>query len=294
MAKTLPARKAGLPHPAERFTAPRTMQAGVPLAGLIDRRLIKLLAESMIAVVPGFDAARFTRRALRGLGSLALMPRAAHVARALAFELPHDADAALPLLIGSLGPELATTGGNGLAPFFYLPHSQFISMRPASLECGMWACRELTKRFTAEFCIRPYLMQYSSSALRYLRDWARDPNPHVRRLVSEGSRPRLPWGLRLKQYQLDPSPTLALLELLKDDSEPYVRRSVANHLGDILKDNPAAAYAVCERWIQEARLKRGNSERAAQRLWIVRHAIRLPAKRGERRAVQLRRLAADA
>ena len=277
-------------HPALRYVAPSTIQTGVPLAELVGQESIALLAESMVAVAPAFNTRRFSRAALPGLDGLGLMQRAAHVARALAAELPTDFDSAAEVLIAAFGPELQATEGNGLAPFFYLPHSQMIALRGGdSLLSGLRACYELTKRFTAEFCIRPLLIQHPAKTLKQLRAWVADPNPHVRRLVSEGTRPRLPWGLRLKAFQDDPQPTLALLERLKDDPIPYVYRSVANHLGDILKDNPEVAYATCERWLEESTSL--DPDRVASRLWIVRHALRLPAKRGELQAVRLRQAA---
>ena len=279
-------------HPAERFVAPAAIQAGVPLAKLIGRQAIELLAESLEGVAPRFDARRFTRAALRGLDKLGLMQRGAHVAEALAAELPPDFDEAIRLLVAALGPELEATEGTGLAPFFYLPHSQFITRYGGDrLERGLEACYELTKRFTAEFCIRPFLVNDQERALAVLAKWTTDPSPHVRRLVSEGTRPRLPWGMRLKAFQADPRPTLALLEKLKDDPEPYVYRSVANHVGDVFKDNPEIAYATCERWIDEVSSNGIDSDHAARRLWVVRHALRFLAKSGESRASRLRKLA---
>ncbi len=105
-----------------------------------------------------------------------------------------------------------------------------------------------------------------------MRAWTADPSPHVRRLVSEGTRPRLPWAPRLRALQRDPRPALELLELLKDDPELYVRRSVANHLNDIGKDHPALLVAVAKRWLKNA---------SPERAWIVRHALRSAIKRGE-------------
>ena len=88
-------------------------------------------------------------------------------------------------------------------------------------------------------------------AAHILQQWTRDPDKHVRRLVSEGSRPRLPWGIRLQGLVLDPSPTLALLESLKNDPEDYVRLSVANHLNDIAKDHPALVNNLVTDWLNE-------------------------------------------
>ncbi len=269
-------------HPAQRFTAPGSIQRGVPLKSLLDETLVGLLADSMVPVHPPFDHKRFRRDTASGLDELELMPRADHIATVLARELPSGLDAAADALIAAMGPELAVTAGMGLAPFFYLPHVSFIKNHLiGSFAAGMRANLAVTKRFSAEFSIRPFLLRYPAESLALLATWAKDPNPHVRRLVSEGSRPRLPWAGRLAPFMRDPTPTIALLERLKDDASAYVRRSVANHVGDIAKDNPAIAYALCRRWLEESQ---DVSRRA-----VVRHAIRLPAQRGDRTAVKLRR-----
>ena len=180
-----------------------------------------------------------------------------------------------------------------LAPFFYLPHAQLIgNYGVSSFDHGMLANYELTQRFTAEYSIRPFLVEHREKCLKTLSRWTRDSSPHVRRLVSEGTRPRLPWAMRLREFQKNPNLSLPLLEELKDDPELYVRRSVANHLGDIAKDLPGFAFDVCRKWLKEVR----NSDdpmRTKNRRWIVRHALRHPAKKGVPRAVAIRKAAAD-
>lgn len=268
------------------------MLAGTPLKAMFDKAFLKLIAESFAAVHPPFDTKRFLKSAHAGLEELELIPRAAHIAQALAAELPEGTAERAGVVIAALGPELEKTTGNGLATFFYLPHSHLIATTGVKhFDSGMQANYELTKRFTAEFAIRPFIVEHQGPALRLLKAWTKDANPHVRRLVSEGTRSRLPWGIRLKAVQADPSLTMPLLEALKDDPEPYVQRSVANHLGDMLKDQPEFAYEVCERWLKEASRKSMPGERAKARKWIVRHAVRLPAKKGDERANQLRSLA---
>jgi 3-methyladenine DNA glycosylase AlkC len=272
-------------HPAERFRAPGTIEKGTPLKDLVGPRMIALLAESFEVVVPGFDPARFRREAGAGLDPLGILDRGASVARALSAQLPGDPAEAAGLVCASLGPELERTEGNGLAVFFYLPHSCWIhDSGIGDFHAGMRANYELTKRFTAEYSVRPFLEREPERALALLARWASDANPHVRRLVSEGTRPRLPWAERLRSFQEDPRPLLPLLERLKDDPELYVRRSVANHLGDLAKDHPELAFEICGRWLEEA------AGREA-RLWMIRHAVRLPARKGVREAVRLRRAA---
>jgi 3-methyladenine DNA glycosylase AlkC len=137
---------------------------------------------------------------------------------------------------------------------------------------------ELTKRFTAEFSIRVFLERYPVSTYAQMVSWAQDGNPHLRRLASEGLRPRLPWAARLRAYQQDPRPVLAVLELLKDDPERYVQRSVANNLNDIAKDHPSLAIETCRRWAQDA---------PAGRAWTIRHALRGLVKAGNSEAIRI-------
>jgi len=272
-------------HPAQRFRAPKSIQRGQPLKALLDASLIELIAESFTAVHSDFDPKRFERTANTGLAEHELMPRADHIAQALASELPADTAAAADLVIAALGPTLSVTEGFGLAPFFYLPHVALIKTRLID-DCaaGMRANYAVTKCFSAEFSVRPYLLRYPDQALALFAAWTSDPDPHVRRLVSEGSRPRLPWAGRLAPFQRDPTPTIALLERLKDDPSAYVRRSVANHVGDIAKDHPERAFALCRRWLEEV----GAGSAGAARRALIRHAVRLPAQHGDRVAVQLR------
>jgi 3-methyladenine DNA glycosylase AlkC len=205
----------------------------------------------------------------------------------MARQLPPDFDECGPLLVKAMGPRLVATEGNGLAPFFYLPHSCLIAREGvARFESGMAANYELTQRFSAEFSLRPFLVRHRDRTLKRLKRWARDPNPHVRRLVSEGTRPRLPWAMRLPEFQAEPHHCRPLLEMLKDDDELYVRRSVANHVGDIAKDHADFAFAMCEQWLKESECL--PQPRAENRRWMIRHAVRLPAKKGDRRALRIR------
>jgi len=131
--------------------------------------------------------------------------------------------------------------------------------------------RYLTPMFSAEFAIRPFLEVHPVETYNQMLIWCLDRNEHVRRLASEGIRPRLPWGKQLPQYIVDPKPVIALLENLKDDPSDYVRRSVANNLNDISKDNPEAVIETCSRW---------QADNVTARQWIVRNATRTLVKAG--------------
>lgn len=269
-------------HPIERFRAPAGIHAGSPLKDLLGRTAVRLIGESFAAVMPDFDQPAFVSEACRGLGGLELKPRAAHIAAALARRLDRDQARAASQLVASLGPPLVATSGMGLRPFFYLPHSAWLHGHCRDWAAGMDACRALTRRFTAEFAIRPFLIREPARTLAQLARWTADPDPHVRRLVSEGARPRLPWAERLPALVADPAPALPLLDALVDDPELYVRRSVANHVGDIAKDHLDIATALCADWLRRA---------TPTRRWVVRHALRHPARKGLADALSLRRAA---
>lgn len=271
--------------------APRSIRKGSSLAQLLDREAIECLAHNIALVHPAFDADGFQRDALLGLGPLSILRRGEHLARALRGYLPPAYDDAIALLMRSLTPPLSRTEGLGLGVFFYLPHVSFVAMYgldPAGnggrdpFETSMVAQYELTRRFSAEFSIRPFLIRWPERTLARLLEWTQDPDPHVRRLCSEGTRPRLPWAIRIPAFLQDPSPVIPILEALRDDPSEYVRRSVANHLGDIAKDHPELAFGICERWMSGA---------GEERKWLIRHAVRHPAKKGVAAALRLRQLA---
>lgn len=237
------------------------------------------IAGMVSRVFPAFEQDAFVNDALDGYEALDLMPRGWKIARTLRGYLPVDYPEAIEILVGSLGPKLDKTEDNGMAPFLYLPHVCFVGEYGLDhFEVSMRAQYELTQRFTAEFSIRPFLEHHTEVTLARLRDWAKDPSPHVRRLVSEGTRPRLPWAPRLREFQKDPRPVLALLELLKDDPELYVRRSVANNLNDIGKDHPALLVETARRWMNNA---------TDERRWLVGHALRSAVKRAEPGALEV-------
>jgi len=231
------------------------------------------IAGMIVAVSKQFDAKMFISDALEGYEALELKPRAQHIARVLRQHLPQDYERAVEILTASLGPKIEQTENFGMSTLLYFPHVMFVAEYGLEhFDVSMSFQYELTQRFTAEFSIRPYLEKYPEATLAQLQLWATDPSPHVRRLVSEGSRPRLPWASHLKRFQQDPRPVLALLELLKDDPELYVRRSVANNLNDIGKDHPELLFETARRWLQQA---------SEERCWLVRHALRSAVKRGE-------------
>ncbi|MBL9117899.1 MAG: hypothetical protein JNJ83_23015 [Verrucomicrobiaceae bacterium] len=266
-------------------TAPRSIEKGSSLAKLLDTEAIECLAHNIGMVHRTFDQKRFKKTAHDGLEPLGILDRGHHLAAVLREYLPTAYQDAINILLASLTPPQTATEDLGLAVFFYLPHVSFIAKYGLGLDdfdTSMQAQYEITRRFSAEFSIRPFLIQHQKRTLERLNEWAHDPCPHVRRLCSEGTRPRLPWAIRIPAFIKDPSPCIPILEHLKDDSDLYVRRSVANHLGDIAKDHPEMAFEIAHQWIE------GASE---ERKWLIRHAVRHPAKKGHPEALKLRLLA---
>ena len=252
------------------------------------KRQVDCLAHNILLVYPQFEARAFRRAALAGLEPLGIMERGQHLARALHSCLPDKYEKAIEILLSSLTPPQTETEGLGLAVLFYHPHSCFVSAYGLDpnhnggedpFEISMQAQYELTKRFSAEFSIRPFLIQKQERTLSRLIEWTSDPDPHVRRLCSEGTRPRLPWATRIPAFIANPEPVFPILETLKNDQSLYVRRSVANHLGDIAKDHPEKIFEICERWLNGA---------SNELKWLIRHALRNPAKKGDKTALQLR------
>jgi 3-methyladenine DNA glycosylase AlkC len=248
--------------------------AATKLKEILNQQQVEAMAEEFQNAHSGFDKAGFVRMASEGLEALELIARAWHIAEAMAAHLPKPFPRAARVLDKVLRTAALAPGNSSLR---FLPHSYFIQKYGLDdFAAAMKVQRELTMRFTAEFSIRPYLERYPEQSYEVLLNWTKDENHHVRRLVSEGTRPRLPWAPRLATFQQDPAKSLRLLELLKDDPSEYVRRSVANHLGDLAKDHPERAVEVARQWAQDA---------SRERLWIVKHGLRMLVKQGHRGAL---------
>jgi 3-methyladenine DNA glycosylase AlkC len=251
------------------------------LKAFFSTALIRRLAGEVGRAYPAFPASRFVRQARAGLDDLELMDRGKHISRALGAHLPASYPDAIDVLLRSLGPEHASDEllGAGMAPFFYFPHLVFVAEHGLDhFDLSMQAQYELTKRFSAEFSIRPYIAQDPERAFAVFRKWAKDRNPHVRRLVSEGTRLRLPWAARVAWLDANPRRVLDLLELLKDDPASVVRRSVANSLNDLGKVHPELLIRTCGAWLEGA---------SADRRALVEHALRSAVKRGSPDALRL-------
>ncbi len=255
-----------------------------PFKNLLNAGLVHAAAAQLARHAPGFDARGFTAAATRGLEGLEMKSRAMLIADALEATLPARFDDAAALIEAALAPAergeaMAQLEGleHGLKGWILWPVGEFVARRGlAEPTRALQALHALTQRFTAEFAIRPFIVEHPALVFDTLGRWTGDPSHHVRRLVSEGSRPRLPWGLQLKALIRDPAPTLPLLRALQDDPSEYVRRSVANHLNDIAKDHPA----LVAQWLHE-HLPEADDDAGAARRALLRHASRTLIKAGD-------------
>jgi 3-methyladenine DNA glycosylase AlkC len=255
-----------------------------PFKNLLNAALVQQAAAHLQRADSRFDAARFVTLATDGIDTLEMKARAMQICDALEATLPAGFDAAAACIEAALAPPIAGAqaagpelGEQGLAGWILWPAGEFVARRGlGSPARALAALHAITQRFTAEFAIRPFIVAHPERVFATLQRWTTDPSPHVRRLVSEGSRPRLPWGLQLKALVADPSPTLPLLAALQNDASEYVRRSVANHLNDIAKDHPGRVAD----WL-DVHLPGAPPERRS----LLRHASRTLIKRGDLRVL---------
>ena len=235
----------------------------------ISPRLVDALAGELARAWPDFPRKRFVQAATDRLHALELLARVSHVARALGDTLPR------PFARGAAVIERALES-EALTGWMTLPCNEYVAVHGID-EPGIALplLAKLTPRWSSEATIRPFIERHPELTFEYLRRWIDDPDEHVRRLVSEGTRPRLPWAPQLRSLRADPRPAVELLDRLVGDDSEYVRRSVANHLNDIAKDHPNLALSIAERWSGD-----GHD-------WVVRHGMRTLVKQGEPRALAL-------
>ncbi|MHA1153902.1 MAG: DNA alkylation repair protein [Alphaproteobacteria bacterium] len=253
---------------------------GEPFKNLFNEKTIIAMGEHLAKAWPEFDRGAFAAMAAKNLDDLELKQRSAHIAEALTAFLPDDFERAAPIMLASLAPDdgrdIASADGNGrgIEGWAVMPMTDYVGLQGLDhFELWMMLLKGMTERSSSEFGIRFFLLAEPERTLSVLKTWVDDSNYHVRRLISEGTRPRLPWAMRLPVFMEDPTPILPLLEALKDDREEYVRRSVANNLNDIAKDHPEIVARIAGQWLKGADKNRRR---------LVRHACRTLIKQGHR------------
>ncbi len=228
------------------------------------------LGDAIRQVYPDFDKEKFDSLVFDAdFEARELKEKMRHITCCLYETLPKDYPEALEILT-EVAPSFCSFDGMVFSDYvgcYGLDH----------WDISLPALAHFTKYISAEYAIRPFLAQDPDRAMVWMRAWAEDENEQVRRLASEGCRPRLPWGMALPAFKNDPSPVLPILEELKNDESESVRKSVANNLNDISKDHPELVLEISERWY-------GHHEDTD---WIVKHACRGLLKAGNKRAMRL-------
>ena len=247
-----------------------TDTAAPALKEIFNAERLQHIASEMSAVYPAFKAKAFLKHAQDGLAELSVMQRMARVSESLHAVLPLDYQDSLDVL-----RELAPRLNSGFVSMC-LPH-YVSSYGGHAFDTSMDALKYFTTFGSSEFAIRHFLRSDLERSLELMHDWTRDENHHVRRLASEGSRPRLPWSFRLEAVQANPQLAAGILDRLKADESLYVRKSVANHLNDVTKVHPEWVLDTIEGWSLE------NKHTA----WIAKHALRSLIKQGDLRALTL-------
>lgn len=230
-----------------------------PLKAVYDGLFLEQFAKLVKTAWSPFDEARFVERVRDGSWTqLELKARTRKITEALGAALPPSYEEALAVLYQI--DEQCT----GLAFLFFPDFIEVFGMEPQHSALSVAALERFTERSTSEFAVRAFILSDPERMAKQMLAWADHPNEHVRRLASEGIRPRLPWAQALPLFKRDPSPIVPILEKLKRDPSLYVRKSVANNLNDIAKDHPELVIRLAAAWIGED----------AKTDWIIRHGCR--------------------
>ena len=247
-----------------------------PFKNRISAELVGHFSVQLEQHVPGFKRKPFEKTILTQLDDLELKDRAQLMADQMDKVLPTAPKKRAKIVRSMLHPRGTEKGqqsdGEGITGWGMFPLGMLVGQNGlGDFDGSLNLLKDMTGHFSSEFDVRFFLIEDQDRALGIMLDWVDHPDYHVRRLLSEGTRPRLPWGLQLPKLIADPSPMLPLLEALRDDDEEYVRRSVANHLNDIAKDHPDLVAKLAKKWLKGASPAREK---------LVRHACRSLIKQG--------------
>ncbi|MBN1579931.1 MAG: DNA alkylation repair protein [Anaerolineae bacterium] len=243
------------------------------LKSMYNEQCVTDFAAAIKAAYPEFDQAAFIAGVLDdNWENRELKERTRHISHTLHDFLPAGYRAALAVL-GRAAPLLANYGFQNMVFADYVE-----AYGLDDWEASIPALEQFTHLASAEFAIRPFIVRYPEQTMAQMVEWSKSDDVDLRRLASEGCRPRLPWGIALPVFKADPFPILPILERLKDDESENVRNSVANNLNDISKDNPQVVLKLLQRW---------QAIETEEMQWITRHALRTLIKQGHPAALEL-------
>jgi len=242
---------------------------------------VKQLASSIKGVYAKFQQEKFVEQVLKKFSQLELKQRISWISENLKIFLPADFRKATKIILKSLPPECNPHAtDNDFGDFIFAPYADFIAQNGCNrldVHFSLDALKKMTTRFSAEDAIRYFINAFPKETLTVLKKWLKDPHYHVRRLVSEGTRPKLPWAQKI---HLDPKESIQLLDQLFNDKTRFVTRSVANHLNDISKSDPNLVLKYLKRWKQSGR----QDEKEMQ--YITNHSLRTLVKKGHSKTME--------
>ncbi len=249
------------------------------LRTIFNSYVIADLAQRIKNTFPSFNNIAFEQDANQNLDSLELKQRSTQICTALTSYLPSEFEQAVSILIAAMGEDDNSGGLEGYYGFRFMPFLDFVAAQGLdNPDIALDSLEKMTLHFSAEFAIRPFILEHPNTTLPRLIKWVSHPDWRVRRLASEGSRPRLPWGTQLKPFINNPSFVIGILNHLYNDPNLIVRRSVANNLNDIAKDNPDLAVETAQNWWD-------SKDKLA--VGTVRHGLRTLVKQGNQQALSI-------
>lgn len=232
-----------------------------------DKELAILLGNKISELRPNFNRNRFLKSVEEKVKDLELKDRVEIISDELFVNLGRNYEKGINLLMQILGPENEEETGMFTNYYWVMPIAKFVEKYGLeNFELSMKAIEEITKRNTGEYAIRPFIVMDLKKTLERMEKWSKHNNKHLRRLSSEGLRPRLPWAAKLDMFIENPKPILRILNNLKDDKSKYVQKSAANCINDILKDNFEIGKQLIEEW--------NKKKISKERKWIIKHALR--------------------
>ena len=242
------------------------METATGITHYFGKNLAKLLSEKICTVHKEFDQRKFIKAVEKGLADKSLVQRVEWIADNLRIHLPAAYPDAINILTKILGPENEQETGMFTNFYWVMPVGKFVEKYGLDYyDISITAIAEITKRNTGEYAIRPYVRKHPEKTVKQMKNWAGSKNFHLRRLASEGLRPKLPWASKLDVFIEKPEPVFDILEILKEDPVRFVKKSVANHLSDYIKVNPQAASKLINKW-------KPSADEHTQ--WIIKQATR--------------------
>ncbi|MCF7560405.1 3-methyladenine DNA glycosylase [Sabulilitoribacter multivorans] len=245
-----------------------------------DKNLAELISQKLKANGTNFNEEDFIKSIDRNVVDLELKDRVELIADELYLRLDKDYKKGIVKLMDILGPENEKETGMFTEFYWIMPIAKYVEKYGLNdFEISMIAIEKITKRNTGEYTIRPFIEKDLKKTMQQMMIWSVNPNKHVRRLSSEGVRPRLPWAKKLDIFIENPKPIIPILNNLKDDPSKYIQKSVANCINDIFKDNYDVGKELIESW--------NGKQISKERKWIIKHALRNLLKENNNWAIEM-------